>query len=326
MVSWRLIFLVNVPVALLIAALLTRAPTSPRRTAPFDWIGQISAVVAMSALTFAVIEGGTAGRSAAVVGGVAALAVAASAVLVTSQVRGRHPMVPRTLTATPGVRPVVLAGFTFMACYYGMPFVMGLYLQEERGLEPLQAGEVFLPMMLIGALIVPFSARLVARFGAARVVTGGLACMVAGLVPMAAVGPVVPVWALAALMMLFGIGGPTVMPPLAAVLLATVPPGLAGTASGLLNTSRQLGGALAVAAFGAFLAGPGSFTSGMRTSLLAAAALAAATTLVARRLPALPHRRGTTDALQPIRDAAPGGGPTGRLTGRPGANRPGALL
>jgi MFS transporter, DHA2 family, methylenomycin A resistance protein len=77
---------------------------------------------------------------------------------------------------------------------------------------------------------------------------------------------------------LVGLAGPLVMPPVMALLLNAVPGSRAGVASGVFNTSRQIGGALAVAVFGALLAGPAGFLPGMRTSLLiaAAGALAAA--------------------------------------------------
>lgn len=77
-------------------------------------------------------------------------------------------------------------------------------------------------------------------------------------------------------MMLVGLGGPLVMPPVTAVLLNSVPGHLAGTASGVFNTSRQVGGALAVAVFGTLLARQGMFTHGLRVSLLIAAAVALA--------------------------------------------------
>ena len=73
-----------------------------------------------------------------------------------------------------------------------------------------------------------------------------------------------------------GLAGPLVMPPATAVLLNSVPDALAGTASGVFNTSRQLGGALAIAVFGALLAQPAGFDHGLRLSLLIASAVAIA--------------------------------------------------
>jgi sugar phosphate permease len=87
------------------------------------------------------------------------------------------------------------------------------------------------------------------------------------------------IWRLSALMMLVGLAGPLVAPPVTAVLLASVPASLAGTAAGAFNTSRQVGGALAVAVFGALLAPSHTFMPGMRASLMLAAGVAIATAL-----------------------------------------------
>jgi MFS family permease len=135
-------------------------------------------------------------------------------------------------------------------------------------------------MALLGGVLTPFSAELSQRLGPRRVIGTGFVAMAAGLAVIAVTASAQSVWALAVLMMLVGVAGPLVMPPVTAVLLNAVPPHQAGTASGVFNTSRQVGGALAVAVFGALLAGSGSFASGLRASLLigAAVAIAAATT------------------------------------------------
>ena len=86
----------------------------------------------------------------------------------------------------------------------------------------------------------------------------------------------VPVPALSALMILVGLAGPLVMPPVMALLLDAVPARRAGVASGVFNTGRQAGGALAIAVFGALLASRATFLPGLRASLLIAAALALA--------------------------------------------------
>jgi DHA2 family methylenomycin A resistance protein-like MFS transporter len=59
-----------------------------------------------------------------------------------------------------------VVGFAFIVGYYGLPFVMSLYLQQLRGLSPVATGLAFLPMMLVGAVLTPFSARLAERLGA----------------------------------------------------------------------------------------------------------------------------------------------------------------
>src|SRR5207253_5934476 len=104
----------------------------------------------------------------------------------------------------------------------------------------------------------------------------GLVLMTAGLVILAVLPSSAPVWALAALMVLVGLAGPLVMPPVTAVLLNSVPAHRAGVASGVFNTSRQIGGALAVAVFGALLAHPATVLQGLRASVLIAAGVAPA--------------------------------------------------
>jgi DHA2 family methylenomycin A resistance protein-like MFS transporter len=275
-VSWRWIFLVNVPVGVVALVLLARTVGSRSHRVPFDWAGQVTGVVAMAALVYGAIEAGRAGFAEPRVVVAFAVAVLALAAFVVVQARVTHPMVPLDLFRSRTVVASVVIGFAFMIGYYGMPFVMSLVLQRH-GLSPLGTGVVFLPMMLVGLVLTPLVPRVVERVGARIVVVTGLALMTLGLVALALVPVTAPAGLVAALMVLVGLGGPTVIPPVIAVLLGAVPTHRAGTASGVLNTSRQLGGALAVAVFGALLAE--GFEAGMRVSLLSAAAVAAAAAL-----------------------------------------------
>ncbi len=274
MIDWRWIFFINVPVGAVALLLLFRTVASPRRQAPFDWLGQTGAVLAMSALTYATIEAGSDGLTAPRVVIAFVVALAALVVFVTSQLRSAHPMVPPTLFRSRNVTIANAIGFAFMVGYFGLPFVISLYLQQLRGLSPLDTGLAFLPMMLIGACLTLFSARLVERFSARAVIATGLVLMTIGLAGIALLPPSAPIWLLSALMFLVGLGGPCIGPPVAAVLLNSVPGHQAGTASGVFNTSRQVGGALAVAVFGALLAQSASFMVGLRISLLLAAGVA----------------------------------------------------
>ncbi len=286
LVSWRTIFFINVPVGAVTLLLFSHVTRSPHRKAPFDWAGQATAVLAMGGLTYGAIDVGDAGFTSPRIIIAFVVAAAGLAVFLLSQARGRHPMVPLELFRSRNVPIAVAVGFAFIVGYYGLPFVMGLYLQQQRGLSPLGAGVAFLPMMLIGLVLTPCAARIAEHVGARLLVTGGLVVMAAGLAALAAV-PTAPVWLLAALMVLAGLGGPLVMPPVTGVLLNSVPSHHAGTASGVFNTSRQVGGALAVAVFGVLLARQGMFTYGLRVSLLIAAtvALAAAGSAAALHVP-----------------------------------------
>jgi MFS transporter, DHA2 family, methylenomycin A resistance protein len=267
-------------------ALISHAYPDPARRARAVTLWSLGGVAASTSgpvvggLTYGAIEAGA--RRITAVPVLAAFAVAAAALtaFVVLQVRGTHPMLPLSLFRSRTVSMAVATGFAFMVGYYGPPFVMSLYLQQLRGLSALGTGVVFLPMMVTGGVLTPFIARLGERFGPRSLVITGLLAMMTGLTVIALLPVPVPVPALSLLMILVGLGGPLVMSPVMALLLQAVPARRAGIASGVFNTSRQAGGALAVAVFGALLATRATFLPGMRDSLLIAAAVALAAAAV----------------------------------------------
>jgi MFS transporter, DHA2 family, methylenomycin A resistance protein len=276
LVSWRMIFFINLPVGAVALFGLARAGRSPRREVPFDWAGQILAVLAMSALTFGVIEAGADGFGATEVQVALVASVAALAAFIAVQAREAHPMVPLDLF---GSRTVVIAsgtGFAFMTGFYGTVFLYSIYLQQSRGLSPLATGLVFLPSSVASGFGSPLAARLAERFGPRVPIVGGMVIMGLGLAVLAAVTASAPVWLLAVLRIPVGICGPLAMQPTTVVLLESVPAHRSGVASSVFNTSRQLGGALAVAVFGALLAARGQLLDGVRESMIIAAAVALA--------------------------------------------------
>lgn len=303
--DWRLIFLINVPAGALALAALARAPRgaagasrrrAPLARTPFDWPGQAAATVAMAGVTYAAIEAGSQGVTSP--GVVLAFAVGAAAAVTFAliQRRSRHPMIPRALARNRTMAVTAASGFAFMVGYFGLPFVMSLYLQQGHGLSAFATGLAFLPMMLAGLAMTPFSARLIERFGARRLLPTGLVALAVGLTLVGTLSAVVPVWATSSLMLLVGLSGPLVMPPSTASLLGGVPPELSGTASGVFNTSRQVGGALSVAVFGGLLADPRALQGGVLTSLAIAAGVALLAAIASRALPAAhptPHERTT---------------------------------
>jgi MFS transporter, DHA2 family, methylenomycin A resistance protein len=99
----------------------------------------------------------------------------------------------------------------------------------------------FLLMMVAGAVLTPLVARLAERFDARALISAGLICMTAGLIVISQLSAPAPLAVLSALVMLVGVAGPLVMPPVTALLLHAVPARQAGVASGVLNSSRQVG-------------------------------------------------------------------------------------
>ncbi len=285
LIDWRLIFFINVPVGVIALLLLARTSASERRPAPFDPIGQFTGVMAMGGWTFGAIEAGSRGFTDSAV--VFAFVVAAVSLFAFIRSQGvvAHPMLPLELFRSRTVTVVTATGFAFMVGYFGLPFVVSLFLQQHLGLDALHTGVVFLPMMLVGLVLTPFSARIAERFGRRSVIVTGLGLMTAGLAAVGLLPATAPLWLLSALMVLVGLGGPTVAPPATAVLLDTVPHHQAGVAAGLFNTSRQVGGALAVAVFGGLLTNPDTLTRGVHVSLLIAAAVTALTAILSLSLP-----------------------------------------
>lgn len=291
LVSWRMIFVINLPVGLVALLLLARITRSPRQLVRFDWSGQLAAIVGMAALIYGVIEGGAVGFDAPQVLAMLAVAVLAIVVFFVTQARGSHPMVPLDLFRS---RPVVVSisvGFAFMVGFYGMVFLISLYLQQTRGLSALETGLAFLPMTVLVGFMNILAARIAARFGPKVPIAAGQFLMAAGLVALVLNVADAPTSVLAVLMIPVGLGGALSIPPMIALLLDSVPAERAGTASGVLNTARQIGGALAVAGFGALAAHGANFADGLRTSLLIAAALLVATGIAAATLRPTRHEQ-----------------------------------
>jgi DHA2 family methylenomycin A resistance protein-like MFS transporter len=266
--SWRGIFLINVPAGVAALALLAGVPRSPKLPAGLDLPGQLTALLALGGFTYAIISGASGYTSPRALVAFAVCLIAAVAFLVVES-RASSPVVPLELFR--GIAPltVVGTGFAINVAWYGIVFVMGLYVQQVRGASALAAGLMFVPMA-IGIMIANLcSHRLAARSGPAAPLVIGLVVTAVALVGLLWAGSV---WQTALLMIPFGLVGLSI-PTLITILLEHVPAAQAGLAGGVLNASRQMGSATGVALFGGLLTG--SFHSGMVTSLVISACLLA---------------------------------------------------
>ncbi|MEV0442654.1 MFS transporter [Streptomyces spectabilis] len=268
-VGWRAVFLLNLPIGALILALLTRTAPSPRRPAPLDVPGQLTAVLGLGALAYAVIEGGHAGPTSPSVLVAAGLAVAAAFAFRAAERRHPAPMVPLPLLRRREVGVSLAVGFAVNAGFYGVVFLLGLYLQQLRGMSAVAAGLTFVPLAVLITSTNLVSPRFAERAGRRPVIVTGqliLAVAMFVLLPLAAD---TPMWLVLVLLVPTGIGGALAVPALTALLMDAVPGHRAGTASGLLNSLRQTGGALSVALFGALIGSGGGYSvGGMRQGLV----------------------------------------------------------
>ncbi|MFI9230900.1 MFS transporter [Streptomyces rimosus] len=270
-VGWQWIFFVNLPAGLLALALLTRVPAPPAARATGH--GRADHGRRRDGSTDVRSDRGRReGRRSAARGGITAVAVVAAGLFLATQARGAHPMLPLPLFRSRVVAVSLVVGFMLNAAYYGGVFVFSLYLQQQRGQSALHAGMLFIPMTALVAVVNLASAKLAARFGPRVPMVAGQLVGAAGSLALLTVSLHTHVGTVAALMVPVDLGGALAVPALTALLLDAVPADRAGTASAVLNTARQVGGAIAVAVFGALLAGADTFLSGMRWSMLLAVA------------------------------------------------------
>ncbi len=262
--GWRSIFLVNLPIcaAGLAATLLwVPRPQTERRRAQaadprgIDLSGQALAIVALTAFVAAVIEWRPLGLSHPLVAGGFVVALLAAAAFVAVEARVAAPMLPLSLFGTRTFSAAVLFGICVNLTYYGMVFVLSLYLQRVRGYTPLQAGLAFLP--LTGGLLLSnvVSGWVVGRFGVRVPMILGAITAGLGYGLLHRVDAATPLLGLLLPFLLIPSGMGLAVPAMTTAVLASTDAQRAGTASAVLNTARQAGGAVGVAAFGALASG-----------------------------------------------------------------------
>jgi DHA2 family methylenomycin A resistance protein-like MFS transporter len=272
--NWRAIFLANV--ALGVAGILVagaRAVSAPRRPRRLDPAGQVTAVVTIGGLTFVLIEGSHLGWTHPAVIVVLAAAVLGAVAFVAAEKRAAEPMLPPALARDTAFAGAAAVGGLLNLAFYGQIFVFSLYFQQVLGKSALVTGLCFLPMTVVVAASNLAAPSLSRRFGAPAVIIGGELVLAAGLLLARTAGPGVPAWLVALTLVPVGLAAVSI-PPLTSLLLESVPAPLAGVGSGAFAASRQAGGAIGVAVFGALLDSGGGFLAGMRHSLVVASGAA----------------------------------------------------
>ncbi|MEH0195688.1 MFS transporter [Caulobacter sp. CCNWLY153] len=270
--GWRWVFFVNLPLCAIgaVLALLVAPATPAKPKVPLDLPGQALAVAAVTLLVGGLIEGGHRGwggwpSSALVVG------VALAFAFVVFERHARHPAMPLSVFRSRPAWSAVVVGSALNFTYYGLIFVLGLYMLRTLHWSPGKAGLAFLPLTATFIVSNLASGSLVGRFGARVVTSGGVLVAACGYALTARLGPESGVLDMLPGFALIPGGMGLAIPALTSGLLANVDRHDAGAASGVLNACRQVGGAAGVAIFGAF-AGAG-IAGGLRTSAIVATAM-----------------------------------------------------
>ena len=275
---WGAVFLVNVPMILLaLGAGFVFVPKSKDpEDQPLDIPGAFLSIIGLGALVYAIIEGPSHGWASAETILTFGVAFIALGLFVARELTARHPMLDLRyfLDRRFSVASVGMA-LTFFAMF-GSFFLVAQYFQLVLGYTPLQSGLLQLPMAIVMMSIAPQVPKLVARFGAARVVPAGLTFTAIGLLAFSTLETGSSVWNVYLAIIPMAAGMATTMTPLTTLIMTSVPLGKAGVGSAMNDTTRELGGALGVAVLGTLVTT--KFTSVMSpyTSRLPEAARGAA--------------------------------------------------
>ncbi|GAW47844.1 MULTISPECIES: MFS transporter [unclassified Nocardioides] len=280
-VSWRWIFLINLPIAVVTVVIAQRTvpetldPNAPRR---LDFTGALLAAAALGGLTYALIEWGGAGAPWAI-----GVAVVAAVAYVVDERRSTRPMLPlgifadRTFAAANAMTLVVYAALGAVL------FFLVLQLQTVGGYSALEAGIATLPLTVCMLLLASKGGELGSRIGPRIPMTVGPVVMAGGSLLLMRVGADVDYWTdVLPGLTIFGLGLSLMVAPLTATVLAAAPDEHAGIASGVNNAVARAGSLLAVAALpvavglgGDEYADPVAFDSAYGSAVLICAVLLA---------------------------------------------------
>jgi EmrB/QacA subfamily drug resistance transporter len=298
-VGWSWIFLLNVPIGLAVIALSPVVLTETRDAGAgrrFGLAGASAITASLAVLVYLLADAGNAGWASAHTIGLAVAAAALFAVFVALERRSASPLVPLRIFRLEAVLGSNVAGLVFGAAMYGTFFVVTLYLQQVLGYSPLRAGLAWLALSLAALGASVGAAPLVTRLGARLPLTTGLAVAAAGIWRLSAV-PVDASYAVDVMpwLVVSGLGIGVGLVTMSIGALEGIADRDAGLASGLVNTTQQVGGALGVAVLSTIAvsrtadvvrAAPhtqanAALTAGFHDALAAGAAFALAGALVA---------------------------------------------
>jgi DHA2 family methylenomycin A resistance protein-like MFS transporter len=274
-------------------------PAVPRRNRRLDVAGMSTATVLIGGLVFALIEAPAQGWTSPSVLTATALALAGAVGFVVAQRSARAPLLPVGIYADRGFVVTAAQGALFNFAFYGLLFAMSLMLQQGRGLSALTSGLLFLPLTGLISVGTLCAAPFAQRVGRRAVLAAGHTVLALTLLAVAVASTSSALWPLALALVPAGLTSGMLVSTMTAQSIAAVTPALHGAASAVFNTSRQVGAAIGVAAFGPLL----GTTHELGNGFIACVAVGAAATALALVLTALarPTTGGETGGTKPAR-------------------------
>jgi MFS transporter, DHA2 family, multidrug resistance protein len=246
---------VNVPIVVVALVLMTIFVPNSRNPNPgrLDPAGVLLSIAAITAIVFGIVRGGDIGFGS--LQALAALILGASlfTTFLIWERRFPSPVLDTKLFRDKRFSAAVAIIALVFCAYMGLVFVISFYFQAARGYSPLHSGTLLLPLAAGQLFVSSRSAGLVQRFGARKVVSGGMLVLTGTFAYYTQAGSHSPVWPLELILLLQGAAIACVMPPSTATIMAAVPRHKAGEGSAIGNTARQVGGCLGVAILGAIM-------------------------------------------------------------------------
>jgi EmrB/QacA subfamily drug resistance transporter len=286
-IDWSWIFFVNVPIGVLglvVGRLVIRESRDTSHEQRLDIPGLLASAVGLFALTFALIEANSYGWTDPVIIGLFVVAAAALVVFLLLERHQRMPMLDLSLFRSSTFAGANVVALLVTLAMFGVFFFMSIYMQNILGYSATKTGAVFLPMTILIILIAPLAGRSSDRIGSRAPMTAGMLCLAASLVIFSRLGLDSGFWDIFPGLIVGGFGMALVMTPMTAAALGSVPVEKSGVGSGVLNTFRQVGGALGIAVMGAIVASyvdlsngrpnPSSFIDGFQVALQVSAGFA----------------------------------------------------
>ena len=276
-VSWRAIFLINLPIGIFVVLMAQRHvpetsdPDAPRQ---LDALGAVLAAVGLGGTTYALIEAPEGGMGG-LVGAAAVIGVMALVAFLVVERRSPHPMMPLDLFSSRQFSAANLVTFVVYGALGGVFFLLVAFLQISAGYTPLAAGAASLPVTLLLLLLSARAGGLAQRIGARIPLTVGPIVIGAGMLLMSLIPEDAPyVTTVLPAVVVFGLGLALVVAPVTATVLAAADSRHSGIASGINNAVSRVAGLLAVAVLplAAGLTGdsfydPEAMTSGFHTAM-----------------------------------------------------------
>jgi EmrB/QacA subfamily drug resistance transporter len=252
LLSWHWVFLVNLPIGVavyLLCIALLPAGRGHAHGEPLDVAGAATVTASLMLAVYAIVNGNEAGWLSLQTLSLLTVALVLLVAFISIEARVRHPLMPLKLFRLRNVATANVVGVLWAAAMFAWFFISALYMQRVLGYAPFQVGLAFLPANLIMALFsLGLSARIVMRFGIRRSIAVGLLLAAMGLLLFAR-APAAGHFTADILpgMVLLGIGAGVAFNPVLLAAMSDVAPDESGLASGVVNTSFMMGGAVGLA-------------------------------------------------------------------------------